>query len=54
LPFVYLAQSDGIFARRHVTTGPRTGDAYLVSDGLKPGERIVVDGAIFVQFMQNQ
>lgn len=54
LPFVYLAQSDGSFARRHVTTGPRTGDAYLVSDGLKPGERIVVDGAIFVQFMQNQ
>ncbi|EIM00934.1 efflux transporter periplasmic adaptor subunit [Rhodanobacter thiooxydans] len=54
LPFVYLAQPDGSFARRHVTTGSRTGDDYLVSDGLQPGERIVVDGGIFVQFMQNQ
>ncbi|WP_255324843.1 efflux RND transporter periplasmic adaptor subunit [Rhodanobacter sp. OR444] len=54
LPFVYLAQADGSFARRHVTTGSRTGDDYLVSDGLRPGDRIVVDGGIFVQFMQNQ
>jgi len=54
LPFVYLVQPDGSFARRHVTTGPRTGDDYLASGGLRPGDRIVVDGAIFVQFMQNQ
>ncbi|MHB1057420.1 MAG: efflux RND transporter periplasmic adaptor subunit [Rhodanobacter sp.] len=54
LPFVYLVQHDGSFARRRVTLGPRTGDDYLVSDGLKAGEQIVVDGAIFVQFMQNQ
>ena len=54
LPFVYLVQHDGSFARRHVTLGSRTGDDYLVSEGLKPGDQIVVDGAIFVQFMQNQ
>ena len=54
LPFVYLVQHDGSFARRRVTLGPRTGDDYLVSDGLKAGGQIVVDGAIFVQFMQNQ
>lgn len=54
LPFVYLVEPDGSFARRSVTTVPRTGDDYLVSEGLKPGDRIVVDGAIFVQFMQNQ
>ncbi|WP_426690260.1 efflux RND transporter periplasmic adaptor subunit [Rhodanobacter ginsengiterrae] len=54
LPFVYLVQPDGSFARRHVTLGSRTGDDYLVGDGLKAGDRIVVDGAIFVQFMQNQ
>lgn len=54
LPFVYLVQHDGSFARRHVTAAPRTGDDYLVSEGLQPGDRIVVDGAIFVQFMQNQ
>jgi len=54
LPFVYVLQHDGSFARRHVTLGSRTGDDYLVSDGLKSGDQIVVDGAIFVQFMQNQ
>jgi cobalt-zinc-cadmium efflux system membrane fusion protein len=54
LPFVYVAQSDGSFARQHVTLGYRTGDSYEIPDGLKGGERVVVDGAIFVQFMQNQ
>jgi cobalt-zinc-cadmium efflux system membrane fusion protein len=54
LPFVYVAQADGSFARQHVTLGTRTGDSYEIPDGLKGGERIVVDGAIFVQFMQNQ
>jgi cobalt-zinc-cadmium efflux system membrane fusion protein len=54
LPFVYLAQSDGSFARRHVTLGSRTGEQYDIADGLKPGDQIVVDGGIFVQFMQDQ
>jgi cobalt-zinc-cadmium efflux system membrane fusion protein len=54
LPFVYVAQTYGSFARQHVTLGTRTGDSYEIPDGLKGGERIVVDGAIFVQFMQNQ
>ena len=54
LPFVYVAQSDGSFARRHVTLGYRTGDQYDIADGLKAGDQIVVDGGIFVQFMQNQ
>ena len=54
LPFAYVAQHDGSFARRHVTLGPRNGDRYEVSDGLKPGDRVVVDGGLFVQFMQNQ
>jgi membrane fusion protein, heavy metal efflux system len=54
LPFVYVAQPDGSFARRHVTLGCRTGDQYDISDGLHAGDQIVVDGAIFVQFIQNQ
>lgn len=54
LPFVYVAQHDGSFARRHVTLGPRSGDDYPVSEGLHPGDQVVVDGGIFVQFMQNQ
>ena len=54
LPFVYLAQSDGSFARQHVTLSYRTGERYDIAAGLKPGDQIVVDGSIFVQFMQNQ
>ncbi len=54
LPFVYVVQSDGSFARRHVTLGYRTGDQYDIPDGLQAGDQIVVDGALFIQFMQNQ
>jgi membrane fusion protein, heavy metal efflux system len=54
LPFVYRAQSDGSFARQHVTLGSRTGDQYDVAEGLKSGDQIVAEGGIFVQFMQNQ
>jgi cobalt-zinc-cadmium efflux system membrane fusion protein len=54
LPFVYAIQHDGSFARRHVTLGYRTGDHYDIADGLKAGDQVVVDGGIFVQFMQSQ
>jgi len=54
LPFVYAVQSDGSFARQHVTLAYRTGDQYDIAEGLKDGDDIVVDGGLFVQFMQNQ
>jgi cobalt-zinc-cadmium efflux system membrane fusion protein len=54
LPFVYLAQRDGSFARRPVTVGYRTGDRFDIASGLQAGEQVVVDGGIFVQFMQDQ
>lgn len=54
LPFVYLAQSDGSFARRQITLGYRVGDQYEVPAGLRAGDQVVVSGGIFVQFMQNQ
>jgi cobalt-zinc-cadmium efflux system membrane fusion protein len=54
LPFVYLVQSDASFARQRVTLRYRAGDSYDVSSGLKPGDQIVVDGGIFIQFIQNQ
>jgi len=54
LPFVYLAQRDGSFVQRHVTLGYRDGDRYAIADGLAAGEQVVVDGGIFVQFMQSQ
>ena len=54
LPFVYTVESDAGFARRHVTLGKRTGDQYVIPEGLAAGERIVVEGGLFVQFMQSQ
>ena len=54
LPFVYLAQTDGSFARQHVTISNRTGDHYEIAAGLNAGDKIVVDGGIFLQFMQSQ
>ena len=54
MPFVYVVQSDGSFARRQVTLGARNGDQYDITSGLQPGARIVADGGIFVQFMQSQ
>ena len=54
LPFVYAVQSDGSFARQHVTLAYRTGDQYDVAEGLKTGDEIVIDGGLFVQFMQTQ
>jgi membrane fusion protein, heavy metal efflux system len=54
LPFVYVAQSDGSFARRHITVGFRDGDRYDIGAGLHTGDQVVVAGGIFVQFMQSQ
>lgn len=54
LPFVYVLQPDGSFARQHVTLGYRTGDQYDIPEGVQAGDQIVDDGALFVQFLQNQ
>ena len=54
LPFVYVAQPNGGFARTHVTLGYRDDDRYEIPEGLHAGDQIIVDGALFVQFMQSQ
>ena len=54
LPFVYLAQAGGSFARRPVTLGTRDGDNYEITAGLTDGDQVVVDGGLFMQFQQNQ
>jgi cobalt-zinc-cadmium efflux system membrane fusion protein len=54
LPFVYLAEANGSFSRRHVTLGYRSGEQIDITDGLMDGDQVVVDGGIFVQFMQDQ
>jgi cobalt-zinc-cadmium efflux system membrane fusion protein len=54
LPFVYVALPDGRFVRRHVTLGYRDSRNYDVTSGLVSGDRIVCNGALFLQFMQSQ
>jgi len=54
LPFVYVALAGGSFARRHVTLGYRDSQNEEVTSGLASGDRIVSNGALFLQFMQSQ
>jgi cobalt-zinc-cadmium efflux system membrane fusion protein len=54
LPYVYVEQPDGSFARAHVNMGYRSGDRTNIISGVRPGNRVVTDGALFLQFMQQQ
>lgn len=54
LPFVYVQASDGSYARRPVTLGVRTGNRYLIDQGLAVGDKVVTEGGIFVRFIQTQ
>jgi membrane fusion protein, heavy metal efflux system len=54
LPFVYEARSDGSFARQPVTLGYHAGDQVEIATGLAAGNQIVIEGSIFVQFIQSQ
>jgi membrane fusion protein, heavy metal efflux system len=48
LPYVYVAAPGG-FARRRVDLGGRVEDRYEIASGLKPGESVVTDGALFLE-----
>jgi cobalt-zinc-cadmium efflux system membrane fusion protein len=54
LPFVYVVDASGGYARRHITLGYRSGDRYEAPQGLRPGDRVVADGGIFIQFVETQ
>jgi len=45
---------NGSFDRRRVTLGSRVGDQYEVTAGLKAGEKVVSEGALFLQFAESQ
>ena len=51
-PFVYVAvnQAGNQFARRTVKLGESNHGVTQIVDGLKPGERVVGDGSLFLQF----
>lgn len=54
LPFVYVAATDGGYAQRTVTLGERVDDRFVITKGLHAGDKAVVDGAIFLHFIQTQ
>jgi len=54
LPFAYVVESDGSYARRSVALGRRIGDRYVIPEGLRVGDKVVADGSIFLQFIQSQ
>src|SRR5579863_1473584 len=41
---VYVVGTDGKVAVRSVQVGERTGTMWVIQDGLKPGERVIVEG----------
>jgi membrane fusion protein, heavy metal efflux system len=50
LPFVYVEVEPGKFAQRLVTIGTQQGDETEIVSGCKPGEKIVSEGSVFLQF----
>ncbi len=54
VPFVYVEVEPGKFAQRQITTSGQHNDAVEVVGGLKPGERVVSEGSLFLQFSSEQ
>jgi cobalt-zinc-cadmium efflux system membrane fusion protein len=50
LPFVYVEVEPGKFAQRLVTLGVQQGADTELASGVKDGEKIVAEGAVFLQF----
>jgi cobalt-zinc-cadmium efflux system membrane fusion protein len=50
LPFVYLEVGDGKYAQRLVNLGTQQGPDVEVTSGVKAGDRVVGQGALFLQF----
>jgi len=49
-PFVYVADSSNQFGRRQVEIGQSQGGQTQVLKGLSPGEKVVGNGSLFLQF----
>ena len=53
-PFVYVEVEPGKFAQRQIIAGAQQNDAVEVLGGLKPSERVVSQGSVFLQFSSEQ
>ena len=54
LPFVFIAAAGNGFVRRRIDLGEHVGDQYEATSGLKAGDQVVADGALFLQFAESQ
>jgi cobalt-zinc-cadmium efflux system membrane fusion protein len=54
LPFVFVVAADGGYARRRIDLGARVGERYEATNGLKAGDQVVAEGALFLQFAESQ
>lgn len=50
LPFVYVQAGPNDYARRRIVLGDQTGASMIIRAGLAAGDRVVGNGALFVQF----
>jgi cobalt-zinc-cadmium efflux system membrane fusion protein len=50
LPFVYKLAGESAYARVHVDLGDQVGSAWVIRGGLAEGDKVVGNGALFVQF----
>jgi cobalt-zinc-cadmium efflux system membrane fusion protein len=49
-PFVYVAQGSNQFGRRSVDIGDSLNGRTQILKGLSPGDKVVGDGSLFLQF----
>jgi membrane fusion protein, heavy metal efflux system len=49
-PFVYVVTQNNEFSRRMVALGQRSDNATQLTSGISPGDRVVGDGSLFLQF----
>lgn len=54
LPFVFLAARGDSLMRRPVQLGSHVGSQVEVTGGLAPGDRVVTQGGLFLQFQESQ
>ena len=53
MPYVYVQTGGNQFARRAVTLGESRDGKTLITSGLQPGDHLVGDGALFLQFQNS-
>jgi cobalt-zinc-cadmium efflux system membrane fusion protein len=49
-PFVYVSEGQNKFAQRQINVGQSTAGMTQVKQGLQPGDKVVAQGALFLQF----